>query len=172
MFTLWDLCMLASHIDLSYSSVVMLFPEVSFYPRLNDLFWYWFHVRFVFYAGIFGRWKICPCNERDASRITCFGVRKNNISIWRFGTRHGFNGQCSCPGLFFRNMFVLIWLIRHSVLMRCSCLQARQTEASLLLLRRGARQRGAGAADTNDNVSDNLSDKICAQLFLDVQVFL
>jgi hypothetical protein len=51
-------------------------------------------------------------------------------------------------------------------------LQARQTEASLQLLRRGARQRGAGAADTSDNISDNLSDKICAQLFLDVQVLL
>lgn len=49
-------------------------------------------------------------------------------------------------------------------------LQARQTEASLQLLRRGARQRGAGGADTSDNISDNLSDKICAQLFLDVQV--
>jgi hypothetical protein len=41
-------------------------------------------------------------------------------------------------------------------------------------LRRGARQRGAGAGtETNDNnISDNLSDKICAQLFLDVQVHL
>lgn len=49
--------------------------------------------------------------------------------------------------------------------------QARTTEASLQRLRRGARQRGTGGADTNDsNISDNLSEKICAQLFLDVQV--
>ena len=52
----------------------------------------------------------------------------------------------------------------------CHQLQARQTEASLQLLRRGIRQRGAGGADTSENISDNLSDKICAQLFLDVQV--
>jgi hypothetical protein len=51
--------------------------------------------------------------------------------------------------------------------------QARTTESSLQRLRRGARQRGAGAGtETNDNnISDNLSDKICAQLFLDVQEY-
>lgn len=49
-------------------------------------------------------------------------------------------------------------------------MQARQTEVSLQLLRRGIRQRGAGGADIIENISDNLSDKICAQLFLDVQV--
>nr|PNR36513.1 hypothetical protein PHYPA_022364 [Physcomitrium patens] len=60
---------------------------------------------------------------------------------------------------------------QYDVLARDMVSMARQTEASLLLLRRGARQRGAGSADTTDNVSDNLSDKICAQLFLDVQEY-
>jgi len=73
--------------------------------------------------------------------------------------------------LLVRNMIASISFIHHLTQMRNPYhLQARQTEASLQLLRRGIRQRGAGAADTSDNISDNLSDKICAQLFLDVQV--
>ncbi|KAG0568570.1 hypothetical protein KC19_6G029700 [Ceratodon purpureus] len=60
---------------------------------------------------------------------------------------------------------------QYDVLARDMVSVARQTEASLQLLRRGARQRGAGGADTSDNISDNLSDKICAQLFLDVQEY-
>ena len=75
-------------------------------------------------------------------------------------------------GLSLGYMISFIWLICYAPVIGCLChyLQARQTEASLQLLRRGARQRGAGGADTSDNISDNLSDKICAQLFLDVQV--
>jgi hypothetical protein len=60
---------------------------------------------------------------------------------------------------------------QYDVLAREMVTMARQTEVSLQLLRRGIRQRGAGAADIIENISDNLSDKICAQLFLDVQEY-
>lgn len=63
--------------------------------------------------------------------------------------------------------------VTYDVLARDMVSVARTTESSLQRLRRGARQRGAGAGtETNDNnISDNLSDKICAQLFLDVQEY-
>ena len=48
--------------------------------------------------------------------------------------------------------------------------QARKTESSLQRIRQGAQQRRGGASsDVSDhNVSD--TDKICMQLFLDIQV--
>lgn len=48
-------------------------------------------------------------------------------------------------------------------------LKARKTESSLLRLRQGAQRRVGGSSDTADsNISD--TDKICRQLFLDIQV--
>lgn len=47
--------------------------------------------------------------------------------------------------------------------------QARKTESSLLKIRQGAQRRAGASSDVSDhNVSD--TDKICMQLFLDIQV--
>lgn len=47
--------------------------------------------------------------------------------------------------------------------------QARKTESSLLKIRQGAQRRAGASSDVSDhNVSD--TDKICTQLFLDIQV--
>lgn len=47
--------------------------------------------------------------------------------------------------------------------------QARKTETSLQRIRQGAQRRGGASSDVSDhNVSD--TDKICMQLFLDIQV--
>ncbi|KAJ7556196.1 hypothetical protein O6H91_05G073700 [Diphasiastrum complanatum] len=59
---------------------------------------------------------------------------------------------------------------RYDELARELVTVARRTESSLQRLRQGARQRvGAGADTTDSNISD--TDKICAQLFLDVQEY-
>lgn len=48
-------------------------------------------------------------------------------------------------------------------------LQARKTESSLQRIRQGAQRRAGASSDVSDhNVSD--TDKICMQLFLDIQV--
>jgi len=48
-------------------------------------------------------------------------------------------------------------------------LKARKTESSLLRLRQGAQRRVGASSDSSDNnISD--TDKICMQLFLDIQV--
>lgn len=89
----------------------------------------------------------------------------------------------SCPPAFNLNLKIVSLFLKKELEIPpfgftspfyCDPLQARTTEASLQLLRRNARQRGAGgiAGADNDNISDNLSEKICAQLFLDVQVFV
>lgn len=47
--------------------------------------------------------------------------------------------------------------------------QARKTESSLQRIRQGAQRRAGASSDVSDhNVSD--TDKICMQLFLDIQV--
>ncbi|KAJ0013350.1 hypothetical protein Pint_21670 [Pistacia integerrima] len=47
---------------------------------------------------------------------------------------------------------------------------ARKTESSLLKIRQGAQRRAAASSDVSDhNVSD--TDKICMQLFLDIQEY-
>lgn len=49
--------------------------------------------------------------------------------------------------------------------------QARKTESSLQRIRQGAQRRAGASSDVSDNnVSD--TDKICMQLFLDIQVGL
>lgn len=49
--------------------------------------------------------------------------------------------------------------------------QARKTESSLLKIRQGAQRRAGASSDVSDhNVSD--TDKICMQLFLDIQVLV
>lgn len=51
------------------------------------------------------------------------------------------------------------------------CGQARKTESSLQRIRQGAQRRAGASSDvTDNNVSD--TDKICMQLFLDIQVWL
>eukprot|EP00268_Persea_americana_P014332 TRINITY_DN16344_c0_g1_i2.p1 TRINITY_DN16344_c0_g1~~TRINITY_DN16344_c0_g1_i2.p1 ORF type:complete len:146 (+),score=23.00 TRINITY_DN16344_c0_g1_i2:507-944(+) len=47
---------------------------------------------------------------------------------------------------------------------------ARKTESSLLRIRQGAQRRAGASSDTSDhNISD--TDKICMQLFLDIQEY-
>ncbi|KAG5537166.1 hypothetical protein RHGRI_024559 [Rhododendron griersonianum] len=48
--------------------------------------------------------------------------------------------------------------------------QARKTESSLQRIRQGAQRRAGASSDVSDNnVSD--TDKICMQLFLDIQEY-
>lgn len=58
-----------------------------------------------------------------------------------------------------------------SQLLRSICynMKARKTESSLQRLRQGAQRRVGASADTSDNIISD-TDKICMQLFLDIQV--
>lgn len=47
--------------------------------------------------------------------------------------------------------------------------QARRTESSLQKIRLGAQRRGGASSDTSDHVVSE-TDKVCMQLFLDIQV--
>lgn len=77
-----------------------------------------------------------------------------------------------------------MWLVSNQNLTNSSCnfvflflelthwlsTQARKTESSLQRIRQGAQRRAGTSSDVSDHsVSD--TDKICMQLFLDIQVF-
>jgi conserved oligomeric Golgi complex subunit 2 len=59
----------------------------------------------------------------------------------------------------------------YLLLMRCILfnIKARKTESSLQRLRQGAQRRVGASTDASDNIISD-TDKICMQLFLDVQV--
>ena len=65
----------------------------------------------------------------------------------------------------------MIWFLSRLEVDTVSSVQARKTESSLQKIRQGAQRRAGTSSDVVDNsVSD--TDKICMQLFLDIQVLL
>lgn len=59
------------------------------------------------------------------------------------------------------SIYLIMWLLLHA--------QARKTESSLQRIRQGAQRRAGASSDVSDHsISD--TDKICMQLFLDIQV--
>lgn len=65
----------------------------------------------------------------------------------------------------YENLFLTYQLLRSIILF----LKARKTESSLQRLRQGAQRRVGASTDASDNIISD-TDKICMQLFLDIQV--